>query len=81
MDALADSASLATLVAGGDRYLWPQAHDLRRIPLHDPTPVYPHVLLSRAGDQHPVLTALRDHLRTSGPRTPEDAWAPHWMDH
>ncbi|MFF3390179.1 LysR family transcriptional regulator [Streptomyces sp. NPDC002669] len=78
MDALADSASLATLVADGDRYLWPQIHDLRRIPLHDPTPVYPHVLLSRTGDQHPVLTALRDHLRTSGPRTPDDVWAPDW---
>ncbi|MFD5699755.1 LysR family transcriptional regulator [Streptomyces lasiicapitis] len=79
MDALADSASLATLVGGGDRYLWPQTHDLRRIPLHDPTPVYPHALLSRTGDQHPVLTALRDHLRTSGPRTPDDVWAPDWV--
>lgn len=80
MDALADSASLATFVATGDRYLWPQAHDLRRIPLHDPAPVYPHALLYRTGDQHPVLTALRDHLRTSGPRTPDDVWVPHWAD-
>ncbi|MER5299508.1 LysR family transcriptional regulator [Streptomyces lasiicapitis] len=79
MDALADSASLATLVGGGDRYVWPQTHDLRRIPLHEPTPVYPHALLSRTGDQHPVLTALRDHLRTSGPRTPDDVWAPDWV--
>ncbi|WP_189176761.1 LysR family transcriptional regulator [Streptomyces lasiicapitis] len=78
MDALADSASLATLVGGGDRYVWPQTHDLRRIPLHEPTPVYPHALLSRTGDQHPVLTALRDHLRTSGPRTSDDVWAPDW---
>ncbi|MEU5402839.1 LysR family transcriptional regulator [Streptomyces sp. NPDC005963] len=77
MDALADSASLATLVGTGDRYLWPQTHDLRRIPLHDPTPVYPHVLLFRSGDQHPVLAALRDHLRTAGPRTPHDVWAPN----
>ncbi|MCY9783371.1 LysR family transcriptional regulator [Nocardiopsis sp. EMB25] len=80
MDALADSASLATLVGSGDRYLWPQAHDLRRIPLHDPTPVYPHVLLSRSGERHPVLNALREHLRTSGPRTPDDVWAPDWVD-
>jgi DNA-binding transcriptional LysR family regulator len=79
MDALADSASLATLVGIGDRYLWPQNHDLRRIPLREPTPVYTHVLLSRTGDQHPVLTALRDHLRTSGPRTPDDVWVPDWM--
>ncbi|MGW0789828.1 LysR family transcriptional regulator [Streptomyces sp. NPDC002911] len=80
MDALADSSSLATLVGSGDRYLWPQTHDLRRIPLHDPTPVYPHVLLFRGGDQHPVLTALRDHLRTAGPQTPHDVWVPDWAD-
>ncbi|MFJ6617980.1 LysR family transcriptional regulator [Kitasatospora sp. NPDC091335] len=78
MDALADSASLATLVGSGDRYLWPQSHDLRRIPLHEPTPVYPHVLLSRSGDQHPVLTALRDHVRASL-RTPDEVWAPDWV--
>ncbi|MEL5956630.1 LysR family transcriptional regulator [Streptomyces sp. CLV115] len=80
MDALADSASLATLVGGGDRYVWPQTHDLRRIPLREPTPVYPHVLLSRSGDRHPVLTALRDHLRTSRLRTPDDVWVPDWTD-
>ncbi|MFJ2953328.1 LysR family transcriptional regulator [Streptomyces sp. NPDC087270] len=80
MDALADPASPATLVGSGDQYLWPQNHDLRRIPLHDPTPVYPHVLLFRSADQHPVLTALRDHLRTAGPRTPHDVWMPDWMD-
>ncbi|MFF2901195.1 LysR family transcriptional regulator [Streptomyces sp. NPDC057966] len=80
MDALADSTALATLVGSGDRYLWPQTHDLRRIPLHDPTPVYPHVLLFRSGDQHPVLTALRDHLRTAAPRTPHDVWTPDWLD-
>ncbi|BBF99238.1 MULTISPECIES: LysR family transcriptional regulator [Pseudonocardia] len=78
MDTLADSAELATLVGSGDRYLWPRTHDLRRIPLHDPTPVYPHVLLFRSGDRHPVLTALRDHLRASGPRTPPDVWTPAW---
>ncbi|TXL84683.1 LysR family transcriptional regulator [Streptomyces sp. IB2014 016-6] len=79
MDTLADSASLATLVGSEDRYLWPQTHDLRRIPLHDPTPVYPHVLLFRSGDQHPVLTALRDHLRTTDPPSPHDVWAPDWV--
>jgi DNA-binding transcriptional LysR family regulator len=80
MDALADSASLATLVTRADRYLWPEAHDLRRIPLRDPTPVYPHMLLSRKGDRHPVLSALRDHLRSSAPRTAEEVWVPHWID-
>lgn len=80
MDALADSGSLATLVGGGDRYLWPQGHDLRRIPLHGPTPVYPHSLIFRTGDRHPVLAALRDHLRTSRPRATGDVWVPDWMD-
>jgi DNA-binding transcriptional LysR family regulator len=80
MDALADSASLATLVGSGDRYLWTQTHDLRRIPLRDPTPVYPHVLLFRSGDRHPVLAALREHLRTTGPGAPQDVWAPSWVD-
>ncbi|MFF2009687.1 LysR family transcriptional regulator [Streptomyces sp. NPDC058195] len=80
MDALADSVSLATLVGSGDRYVWPQTHDLRRVPLRGPTPVYTHALLSRTGDQHPVLTALRDHLRTSRPRTPDEVWAPDWTD-
>ncbi|MFI7390025.1 LysR family transcriptional regulator [Streptomyces tendae] len=78
MDALADSASLATLVGAGDRYLWPQTHDLRRIPLRDPTPVYPHTLLFRTGDRHPVLTALRGYLRAAVPGTSGDVWVPHW---
>ncbi|RKN40510.1 LysR family transcriptional regulator [Streptomyces hoynatensis] len=78
LDTLADSASAATLVGAGDRYLWPPAHDLRRIPLHDPTPVYPHTLLFRTGDRHPVLTGLRRHLRVTAPGTPGDAWVPRW---
>ncbi|MBB3052790.1 DNA-binding transcriptional LysR family regulator [Prauserella isguenensis] len=76
MDALAESASLGTLVGCGDRYLWPGSHDLRRIPLRAPTPVYPHTLLFRSGDRHPLLAALRDHLRITRPRTPDDAWTP-----
>ncbi len=78
MDALADSASLATLVGAGDRYLWPHAHDLRRISLLDPTPVYPHTLLFRTGDRHPVLTELRGHLRAAVPETSGDVWVPRW---
>ncbi|MET9986357.1 LysR family transcriptional regulator [Streptomyces rochei] len=80
MDALADSAALATLVGSGDRYVWPQTHDLRRIPLHDPTPVYPHVLLFRNEDQHPVLTALREYLRATRPPSRHDMWTPDWVD-
>ncbi|OLT48202.1 LysR family transcriptional regulator [Saccharomonospora sp. CUA-673] len=83
MDTLADTASLATLIGSGDRYLWPERHDLRRIPVCDPTPIYPHVLLSRADDRHPTLAALRDHLRSAAAgfaarRVADDVWAPPW---
>ncbi|MEU5839288.1 hypothetical protein ABZ820_37290 [Streptomyces diacarni] len=49
--------------------------------MRDPTPVHPHVLLFRSEDQHPALTALRDHLRSAHPRTPCDVWAPAWAHH
>lgn len=76
LDDLAGSDSLATLVGADDRYLWPDGHDLRRIPLHRPTPVYPHVLLAREADRHRLLTALRRHLRETGPPAPGDVWLP-----
>lgn len=79
MDALADSGSLATLVGSGDRYLWPESHGLRRIPLHRPTPIYPHLLLTRSEDGHPVLTALREHLRAGAPRVDDEVWVPTWV--
>ncbi|MEV0436307.1 LysR family transcriptional regulator [Nocardia sp. NPDC050413] len=78
MDALADSASLATLVGSGDRYLWPANYDLRRIPLREPTPIYPHILLTRSDHEHPVLTGLRDYLRASEPESTDDVWVPDW---
>lgn len=79
MDALADSADLATLVGAGDRYLWPDSYRLRRIPLRDPTPLYPHVLLTRAEHRHPVLGRLRDHLRAHRTATADPVWTPDWV--
>lgn len=78
MDALADSTSLATLIGSDDRYLWPESYGLRRIPLRGPTPLYPHVLLTRREHQHPVLTALREYLQTSAPQA-DDVWVPDWV--
>ncbi|MDO3702762.1 LysR family transcriptional regulator [Micromonospora sp. C28SCA-DRY-2] len=78
LDAIADSADLATLVGAGDRHVWPATHDLRRIPLHGPTPVYPHSFVRRAGNPHPTLTALRRHLAATRPARPVDAWVPGW---
>lgn len=78
LDAIVDSADLATLVGAGDRYIWPATHDLRRIPIHGPTPVYPHAFVRRADNPHPTLTALRRHLAASRPRTATEVWAPSW---
>lgn len=79
LDELAGSATLATLVGEGSRYLWPEAYDLRRIPIVDPTPVYPHSLLWRADNAHPVLAAFLTHLRAAGERTEAaHTWAPAW---
>ncbi|KUL25418.1 LysR family transcriptional regulator [Actinoplanes awajinensis] len=78
MDAMADSGELTTLVGSRDRYVWPAGHDLRRIPLTGPTPVYPHALLVRAGNPHPGLAALCQHLITTAPPAPADVWTPPW---
>ena len=59
--------------------LWPARHDLRRIPVRDPTPVYPHSLLWRDDNPHPALVQLRDYLacrRADAPRT--EVWTPRW---
>lgn len=79
MDQLAESADLATLVGERDRYLWPAHYDLRRIPLQDPTPIYPHSLLWLEANPQPGLAELRAYLaaiRTTPPHS--DTWAPDW---
>lgn len=78
MDSIADSAALATLVGSRDLYVWPAAHDLRRIPVEGPTPVYPHSFLYRTANPHPVLAALRGQLLQGRPVPPADAWTPDW---
>lgn len=79
LDVLADSAELATLVGVGDRYLWPESYDLRRIPLQDPVPLYPHVLLTRKDDQHPVLAGFRGFLRSRSTQLAGPTWVPGWV--
>ncbi|MDT0433535.1 MULTISPECIES: LysR family transcriptional regulator [Streptomyces] len=76
LDTIADSAHLATLVGERTRMVWPADHDLRRVPLHRPTPVYPHSLLWRADNPHPALALLRAHLGTE--RAGPDLWTPAW---
>ena len=79
LDVFAGSATVMTLVGDRTQIDWTVRHDLVRIPLRDPTPVYPHSLLWSAGNRHPGLAALRSHLRalmrsTGRPNT----WVPEW---
>ncbi len=78
LDAIADSSELATFVGEQTRLVWPADHGLRRIAVHDPTPVYPHSLVWHGGNSHPALTMLRDHL---GPIEDDAAitWTPEWV--
>lgn len=74
---LADSPHLATFVGEGSRYLWPESYDLRRIPVVDPTPVYPMRVIWRADNPHPVLTRFLEYLR-AGYRAGDGVWTPEW---
>ncbi|MEU8630790.1 LysR family transcriptional regulator [Amycolatopsis sp. NPDC048633] len=76
LDELAGSGEVATLVGAGVRLSWPAGHDLRRVAIQDPAPVYPHSLVWRRGNAHPALAALRTHLK-KGERA-AGAWRPSW---
>ncbi|MFJ5308441.1 LysR family transcriptional regulator [Streptomyces sp. NPDC088350] len=80
LDTIAGSRSLATFVGERTRLVWPAGHDLRRIPVRNPTPVYPHSLVRHRDNHHPALTALRDHLGTTARPDHTDAgtWTPAW---
>jgi DNA-binding transcriptional LysR family regulator len=79
MGEIADSAELATLVGERSRYLWPDSYDLRRIPVRDPTPIYPMSLIWRDDNPHPALAKLRDYLDSRRPDAPDtDVWIPTW---
>ncbi|CAM3351638.1 LysR family transcriptional regulator [Kibdelosporangium persicum] len=76
---LADSTRLAMFVGEGSRYLWPESYDLRRIPVVNPTPVYPLSVIWRADNPHPVLADFLDYLETRYRATlGEDIWTPDW---
>ena len=74
LEALADSSTVATF--WGEQPRLPAGHDLRRIAVHDPAPVYPHELVWRAANPHPALAALRDHLGSITPAP--GTWTPSW---
>jgi len=76
LDAIADSAELASLVGEQTRLLWPEDYGLRRIAVHDPVPVYPHSLVWRGDNPHPALATLRKHLGSVRPGA--GTWTPGW---
>ncbi|WP_427919879.1 LysR family transcriptional regulator [Streptomyces sp. cg40] len=79
LDTIADTPALATFTTARTRLVWPPDHDLRRIPVTDPTPVYPHSLLWHHDNPHPALPTLRSHLATTtADRRPTGTWTPTW---
>lgn len=77
MDVVADSSDVVSLVGEKPRLAWPNDHDLRRVPVVDPTPVYPHSLIWQGDNAHPALTLLRRHLAaTARPTGGGDTWTP-----
>ena len=79
LEEIAGSARLATFVGEGSRYLWPERYELRRIPVVDPTPVYPLSVVWRADNPHPVLADFLAFLRARYRATAgDDVWVPAW---
>lgn len=79
LDTIADSSEPAAFVGEQTRLVWPADDDLRRVAVHDPTPVYPHSLIWRSDNPHPALAALRDYLGSTRPdHRDAETWTPKW---
>ncbi|MDH6630002.1 DNA-binding transcriptional LysR family regulator [Streptomyces sp. LBL] len=79
LDTIADTPALATFMGEPTRLVWPAGHGLRRIPVTDPTPVYPHSLLWHRDNPHPALPTLRAHLTaTTAGHDTTGTWTPDW---
>ncbi|WP_371675620.1 LysR family transcriptional regulator [Streptomyces sp. NBC_01276] len=80
LDTVADTPALATFMGEHTRVVWPAGHGLRRVPVTDPTPVYPHSLLWHRDNPHPALAALRAHLAATRPALDAaGTWVPSWV--
>ncbi|GGV88130.1 LysR family transcriptional regulator [Streptomyces gelaticus] len=80
LDTIADTPALATFMGEHTRLIWPADHGLRRIPVTDPTPVYPHSLLWHRDNPHPALATLRAHLAaTTAGHDAAGTWVPRWV--
>ncbi|MFE3191844.1 LysR family transcriptional regulator [Nocardia sp. NPDC059240] len=79
LEDLSHSPDLTMLVGEGTQYLWPDSYDLRRIPLRDPTPIYPMSLIWRTDNPHPALTDLRAYLDIRHSELADtEYWTPTW---
>ncbi|MEV4166410.1 LysR family transcriptional regulator [Nonomuraea dietziae] len=80
LDTIADTPALATFMGEQTRLVWPADHGLRRIPVTDPTPVYPHSLLWHRDNPHPGMATLHAHLAaTTAGHDAAGTWAPGWV--
>ncbi|MER7669761.1 LysR family transcriptional regulator [Kitasatospora sp. NPDC096128] len=80
LDTVADTPALATFMSERTRQVWPAGYGLRRIPVTDPTLVYPHSLLWHRDNPHPALATLRAHLAATTPaHDAPGSWRPDWV--
>lgn len=79
LDTIADTSALATFMGEHTSLIWPDGNGLRRIPVTDPTAVYPHSLLWDRDNPHPALATLRTHLATTAAgHDATGTWTPSW---
>jgi hypothetical protein len=78
LEMIAGAPALATFVGAQMHLVWPAGYDLRRIPVRDPTPVYPHSLVWRDDNPHPALASLRSYLAARPAPGRPGTWTPPW---
>jgi DNA-binding transcriptional LysR family regulator len=78
LDMIAGAPALATFVGEQMHLVWPAEYELRRIPVRDPTPVYPHSLVWRDDNPHPALASLRSYLAAQPAPGRLGTWTPLW---
>ncbi|MFG1797635.1 LysR family transcriptional regulator [Nocardia sp. NPDC049149] len=80
LEEISNSTHLAMFIGAGSQYLWPDRYDLRRIPVRNPTLLYPISMIWRADNPHPALATLRNYLGSRRADVPDGAvWVPQWM--
>ena len=76
LDIIADSRTVATFLGARTRIVWPARHELRRLRLAEPTPVYPWSFLWHDKADGPALSRVRDHLTRMAHPPLSSVWSP-----